>query len=218
MRLEEFEVLVNGKAGGFDGYINMEHQEEYAITIKSYSSKRCDVNIRVDGEDIGTFRLNAWGSASIERPAHTARKLTFLKTSSSEARGVAKGVVSNDRGLIEVCFRPEKERSKRWPIRPLISGGGATGQGMSDYSYGSSDIETTQCAYPINATMDSRQTSGLESGVTGLGEQSDQSFFEVEDLSTNPNDWVTINLRLVCQAEPKYAPLTPKATAIPKPV
>lgn len=101
---DEFEKLIkNGHV-----YYSLPHRKEYEVKMTNSSDSRVNVILKIDGEVMGKWRINARSEIIIERPAHSNRKFTFVKETSSEGRMA--GVKPNDKnGLIEVTFIPEKE-------------------------------------------------------------------------------------------------------------
>ena len=88
-------------------YVALESGSEYKLKLINDRSTICDVKISIDGEYIGTWRINANSSIILERPLSEERKFTFFAETSKEARNA--GIIPNkDSGLISVTFIPKK--------------------------------------------------------------------------------------------------------------
>lgn len=88
-------------------YYSLKHESEYSITMTNSNRTKCDASVFIDGENMGTWRVDPYSSITIDRPVSTARKFTFVKEKSSEAEmgGVSAGKSEN--GLVKVVFTPE---------------------------------------------------------------------------------------------------------------
>src|SRR5690348_10484827 len=91
-------------------YIPLDNGSNYKIRLSNKHEYRCDAEVTIDGEDIGTFRLKPYQTSTIERPGDVAKKFTFYRETSGVAQraGVTEGKEEN--GLIQVRFIPEKRR------------------------------------------------------------------------------------------------------------
>lgn len=67
----------------------------------------CDVNVKVDGTDIGTFRLPNMKSILVRRPVFAQQKFLLVRAGSWDAlkAGATKDAPKN--GEIQVIFHPE---------------------------------------------------------------------------------------------------------------
>lgn len=99
----------------FDGsYFPLSDRSEYCIKLTNDTGSRADATVKVDGKEIGRFRVPAYGDIKIRRPSGTNRALVFVAEKSGIAReaGVSQGRFEN--GVIQVTFYPEKS------IRPVL--------------------------------------------------------------------------------------------------
>lgn len=80
--------------------------EEYSIVCKNNCFGRCDVELSVDGINVGRWRIEPGSSICIERPAGVAKKFTLVEEGSALA--ASSGLVPHsDNGLISATFYPE---------------------------------------------------------------------------------------------------------------
>ena len=88
-------------------YVEMKDNEHYLISIYNGHSSRCHAKITIDGKHVGTWILEPWGSARLERPVDIQKKFTFFKVNS--VAGAEAGLVKGDskNGLVCVEFIPE---------------------------------------------------------------------------------------------------------------
>lgn len=221
MKIGDFEVTVNGESGGVQGYITLPHKTEYTVEMMSNCSCRCDAEVTIDGEHVGTWRIAPYGSIDIERPVSEARKFTFLSAESEEGGSIASGISKSDRGLITVKFTPEVKTRRVIPDpRPMPPLPGPT----YPWNGGGNPIKpTTRGLYEAKggATMDCLSMcteTETSAGVTGLGADSDQSFVDADHIVKDYSRVVEINLRLVCGQPNKYAPLKQRSNPIPAPI
>lgn len=106
MKLHQYELAIPGWEETQEGYVILTHGQRYSLRISNQRSMRCDVEIAIDGNRIGTFRLDANSSATIERPVHDDGFFTFYELVTDEAR--KSGLISNDStGLVTAIFKPE---------------------------------------------------------------------------------------------------------------
>jgi hypothetical protein len=173
MKLNGFQITINGKSQD-NGLVPMRHCERYKIGMHNSGELRCDARVEVDGKEIGTFRINGFDSASIERPPNDRGCFTFYKEGSSEAAesGISTGDEKN--GLVSVTFMPEKRRIFH-PTQDFLGEGAmrSFGGGMK----------------------------GMSSGGTGLSGHSSQNFSSVASLDYDNAKITTIHVRLFCVDE-----------------
>ena len=87
-------------------YFLMRHGSSYKLKLYNDRSTKCDAEVWIDGEKVGVWRIEAYGSTTIERPAAINRKFVFLRENSSGARSACIESGSSDNGLIKVVFKP----------------------------------------------------------------------------------------------------------------
>lgn len=189
MYLNRFSLVVNNGNEVDNGYVQMKHGSEYQLRLRNDHNVEADAIVRVDGVEVGVWRVPANRNITIERPANIERKFTFYKLGSSE--GNQAGLERNsDLGLISVDFIPAKEVVHS-------SFGNPYSKGM--------DIEDT--GYSYKSGLKGVSTRGFSAGGTGLGDRSDQSFGQAMPIDRDYANQVTINLRLICADEPAIVSL-----------
>jgi hypothetical protein len=192
--------------------------------MKNEAGLRCDVEVRVDGLDQGTYRLDAFGGMTLECPgAKDKGRFTFFRSSSDAGRAAGADAVSrDDRGLVQATFRYEKPRRVR-PAKTVVRTtgfrGGASGQSQSYGSRWQSDMTESLRSVGTAHGMD----KGVESGVTGLTGHSDQQFRTVSPLDYDPDNVVVVSLRLIASDDqtvgvrPLPGRTPPAANPVPAP-
>ena len=184
MYLNQFSVVVEKGQEVANGYVQMRHGTEYALRFRNDRNVEADAIVKIDGIEVGTWRISANRNITIERPANIERKFTFYKLGTSEASQA--GLERNsDLGLISVDFIPAKE-----VVRTLFKGREFLEQetGSKGVTFGGN-------------------TRGFSAGGTGLGNHSDQQFGQAQAIDRDYANQVTINLRLVCVDEPAIVSL-----------
>lgn len=179
-----------------DQYVEMVHGTTYSIIMRNDRHVDCDAVVTIDGQHVGTWRINSNSNIRIERPADKPRLFTFYKLGSSESSQA--GIANDDSlGLVSVEFKPAKA--------PAYISKGAR----------SSSIERN----PYIQGEHEKSFGGLSrsAGGTGLSGSSNQSFGSAAPIDHDLAEAYTIHLRLVAvEAAPAIEPLTPRSTPIPK--
>ena len=225
VELNQFSVRILGSDIGFKNsaelikkdtgfYYRVKHNTNYKIELKNNRSVRCDVKVSIDGSIIGDFRLEAYGSMTIERPADQARKFLFLKANSKAAASA--GIQSGDfqNGVIKVKFTPEKAQLVMY--KSLGAFGAPVGAANMQLFAQNEMYSAPAGALPrmrsirrpnaIDAMFESASDSlSFDSaGATALGGASSQTFTEVPDLTEIDSANITeIAVRLVAASELK---------------
>jgi hypothetical protein len=156
------------------GHVVLQHGQQYSIELSNSSYTRYDAVVSLDGDQVGTYRLNPLQVWDVEHPADSQQRFTFYAASTAEAAQVGESVVEKDKkGLLEVIFYPEKVQ----PVQTLGFGfetrGG--GGGMKGFNLGA--------------------------GVSGLSGHSDAQYRRAEKIVWDFDNAVTITLRLVTGEE-----------------
>lgn len=197
MRVGNYSVIVPEAVERESGYAALPHDTQYTLKLASHEHRRCDAEVVLDGKSVGVFRLDPMGSVVLERPAHDAGRFTFYADGREEAFAAGILTVENEnRGLVQVIFRPEKVLVPELTVvRGMsFSKGGPRGQPVSGFA--------------------DEKTNG---GITGLSGHSNQTFTTVAPLDVDESRVVTISLRLVeHKAGPR--PLTPVPVGSGNPV
>lgn len=180
MQLNKFSIGIQNGVETSQGYVRMRHNSEYQIRLGNDDNVVADAIVKIDGIEIGVWRIPANRNITIERPANVDRKFTFYKLGSSE--GDQAGLErNNDLGLISVDFIPAKS------IYQNLRG---------------SHIESGSKGVTFGGN-----TRGFSAGGTGLGNHSDQQFGQAQSIDRDYANQVTINLRLVAVDEPAIVSL-----------
>ncbi len=207
MRIGSFSVLI---AEGYEhgtGHVGLRHGQVYTLRLGNHGSPRCDAQVTIDGKDMGLYRINGHDNLVLERNSQDKGRFTFFRAESVEARESGVLVVNTeDRGLVQVRFKPERMR-RQDPYNPFKSRG-PSGQSVG----GCFDVE--------------EKTSGgigmvpqnMSAGITALTGQSDQQFVTVAGLDYDPNGEVVISLRLVEMEAVAQGPRELKPVSMANPV
>ena len=194
MYLNRFSVQVEKGRETDNGYVELRHNTEYALRLRNDRNVAADAVVRIDGLEIGTWRIPAHQSILIERPANVDRKFTFYKLGSVE--GNQAGLERNsDLGLISVDFIPAKQVVRAFA--PQTFGNPCTKGG---------DLEDIGASYDTSS-KGVGNTRSYSAGGTGLGDRSNQRFGQAQAIDRDYANQVTINLRLVAVDEPAIVSL-----------
>lgn len=229
MRVANFSLLIPEGRERDCGHVEMAHGAVYRLRLCNHNhSLRCDAVIMVDGKDMGTYRIERHGEITLERSYYDSGRFTFFKTDSEEGQAAgAGGVGRDDRGLIQVIFKPEKKavRPEKKAVRPVRQWRPWC---LFDNIWRSPDIHPHLCSVSPKGLDETtaRDLYGMEgdreertsAGVTGLTGHSSQGFYTVADLDYDPDGVVTINVRLVCIAAVRPLVAVPRSNPVPAPV
>jgi hypothetical protein len=110
LKLNNFEMkIINSSNNGLQfvnidnaNYVPIHHLEEYKIKLYNNKSVKCDATINIDGEDIGTWRINSFQPITIERPSDVERKFTYADEKSTEAKKSGMGQGNRDNGNLKI--------------------------------------------------------------------------------------------------------------------
>lgn len=203
-------VSVNGneKSGDAQGYVVLNHGDAYKLVLRNQNKTDCDAVVKIDGQTVGTFRVRAFSSITLERPADVDKKFHFYLAGTTQATqaGIQKG--DSENGHIEVEFRPEQKKvylGYEPESATLSYNGGFVTKGLSAAA----------------ATRGEGIHYQYQAGGTGLSGQSDQKFTSVNSLTYDTANFVTIHLRLVGgEDKNKITPLTGRTyeTPVPPPI
>jgi len=106
MELEGYGLIIPEGEETPDGYVEMEHGDQYCIALINGNDTRCDVAVHIDGKHIGTWRVNANAEVVIERPVNDDGIFTFYKYGTTEA-DIADLKKNEMLGLVTAIFKPE---------------------------------------------------------------------------------------------------------------
>lgn len=215
-------------------YFSLPNFSEYKIKLINNREARSDAIVSVDGEVIGTWRVPAFDSILIQRPANVNRKLIFIKEDSYT--GKYAGVTRDDpnNGLITVVFKPELETLSscfeldrsldphRGTVCPYetVTGYVRSPTYYDKWTYGYDDNITkppTPENFPLylNSSGTNTQNSGIKSvdsgyktGATILGAGTDQNFsVSARIYKYDKSNITTLNARMVIKKRRPYVTL-----------
>jgi hypothetical protein len=207
MYLNNFSVRIPEGKETSGGYVDMQHNTQYRLVLRNSRSIRCDARVEVDGKHVGTWRIPANQSITLERPVHDESKFTFYKLGTSEGNQAQLNGSNPSLGLVKVTFTPEVKRDVVYKENRIWVDGKEVFPGASGWSYTAS-----LCAAP--------QAKGAtrSAGGTGLSGHSNQTFYDAEYLDLDYSQQTVIHLRLVCNDIDAPRPLTSFSTPVPPPV
>lgn len=105
-----FFILVNNKPiiPDENREFKLKHASEYKIKIINHKPDlRCDAFVHIDGKLIGVFRIEKNQQIIIERPVEKARKFTFYKIDSEEAKLGNLHIKNPELGEIKIELKSE---------------------------------------------------------------------------------------------------------------
>lgn len=203
------------------GYVDIVHGGQYSLYLSNEGSTRCDVQVDVDGKEVGTWRLDAHDHIVIERPANDTGRFTFFKVGTDGFRQAGlESVSANNLGLITARFKPEcTVRAVRavspvqvtwWYPYPYLS--------YPRYFPNMSVMATSTCNANITGTQGYATAIGSAvPGGTGLTGKSDQQFSVVAPLDYDTLNETIIHLRLRCIEDAVQAVAAVKGRETPVP-
>lgn len=162
-------------------YVALRNNTEYSVVLGNNRRARCDVKLFINGKEVGSWRISPYSHITIERPLHSDRKFTFFSEVSDEAL-TAGSIVGDERnGLVKAIFYPEREYEER-----IMANEGIRQQSLSPRSSASSMLAS------------SKSSSQYSSGVTLLGDRSDQIFGSTNPIrNIDQENITTLTIRLV---------------------
>lgn len=196
-------------------YYALPHNSSYKVRMTNNTDRRANATLKIDGENMGTWRLDAYSDVTVERPSHNNRKFTFVRETSWQAKmgGVAKGVSEN--GLVEVTFIPEIKSSFfddsdsiMFDAAPRFNSGRAFGRsfaesdmmsnglsGLRQQSYSSTNQMNESLSF--NSMNRASANSSYAVGGTVLGGNSSQRFSTASHITEDHSRKQTKCVRLV---------------------
>jgi hypothetical protein len=175
-----------------DGYVDIGHQTIYKLRLRNTHPTRCDVEVVIDNERVGTWRIGAWQTIVIERPAATPELFVALLLNSADGVDARLGDVSRrELGLVQATFKPE--RAHQVVSNTLYTVQSSTTERTPDPNldtYKGMD-DTMAVSY---GGVQARQAAAVGTGLIG---HSNQTFTNVADLDYDIGHETIITLRLV---------------------
>jgi len=204
-------------------YITLDHNSEYKIELCNYNNVKADANIKVDGRNVGKFRINANSSIIIERPVSIDKKFTFLRENSRKANRANIEIGRDKNGLIEVIFYPEKSAQECMNLEriPYTNDKGynfnnrhlidvirhiGVNNVSSSLKNATHDISPNLGRLNENIMLYNNSFSDFASGATALGSSSHQRFKNAKHIDVDKSNITIIKLRLIANNKKKYNP------------
>lgn len=110
MKVFDYSVRVlNGKNNPAhetsEGYVPMEHGEQYTLLLRNFSKRDALATISVDGKNVACVKVPAEDKVKVDAPFNSDQKFTFYKKNSEEGEDLGLGeMTKDDLGSIEVKF------------------------------------------------------------------------------------------------------------------
>lgn len=203
MLLNDYSVRIVGGNETPGGYVEMRHGQTFTIALRNNNDRRCDAKVEVNGVHVGTWRLNAFSSAALERPADGDGKFTFYRQFTSEAYAVQAQGGEQAAGLVVVTFTPERV------VKPQYVATAA----FPNFQGQAKDLGESTMSYSTGALRSSHSA-----GVIGQSGHSYQQYGIAGEIEYDYAGQTTISLRLVCVDDDGPRPLTQRANPVPPPV
>jgi hypothetical protein len=190
MYLNKFSVRVIGGTEQSSGYVELQNKQKYKLCLRnSRQFERCDANVEIDGKHVGTWRIPAGSSVTLERPAHDDGCFTFYQVGTEEARKAQLDELNLDLGLIKVTFTPEIPR-KRYVNQWL----------------GINEVHVYKTEWtPVEGSTWSYDNCS----------KSNQKFWDAGEIDYDLSQRTTIYLRLVAKKDDGPRPLVERSNKIP---
>lgn len=173
MKLEGYEVKIigaNERVIGEAFYQELLHAQTYKVKLTNYNPTRCDAVLTIDGKEIGTYRVENFGSITVERKLNDPGQFTFFKVDTVEAQ-YAKINENEALGLVRVDFFPEYQRVlESFTKEPMVLSAPSASAGV---------------------------TRSSRAGGTGLSGYSSQQFVAAERIEYDYSKVITLFTRLI---------------------
>lgn len=220
MYLNDFSVQVVGGMERPGGYVEIEHGKHYKLNLRNSHSVPCDAQVSIDGNDIGTFRINPYSTIVLERPLHDTGRFTFYKCDSPEGRKVGIDASDPNAGLVSVTFTPEsrQQHSTQYYWVPMA---GVPQSQPRWGDYGDSGTWNPNINWTSTTSVTGQyeiRSANYVSGGTGLSGKSKQEFASAQPIVYDYTLQTTINLRLVAVDNDEPRPLMARSNPVPPPV
>jgi hypothetical protein len=90
-------------------FVFLQNKSKYSVILTNRNITQCDVELFIDQEKMGKWRINPSSSITIERPSGINRQFMFVEENCADACDghVTSGTHRN--GLVSAIFFPEKE-------------------------------------------------------------------------------------------------------------
>jgi hypothetical protein len=91
-------------------HFGLENNTTFRVNLINTGPTEADVALKVDGNQIGIYRVPAHTTFGIERSEKDSRAMIFVREESQEAREIGAVTGASNNGLIEATFKPRKKR------------------------------------------------------------------------------------------------------------
>jgi len=230
MYLNSFSVRVPEGTEKESGYVELNHGKQYTLVLRNSRGVSCDAEVTIDGKPIGSFRIDANSSITLERPPNEDKRFTFYKADTGDAQESGQAdIVADSYGLVQVAFKAEKANlyfwhDGTWPKpwgEPIAYQHTWTTYTTPSYSpvVAHNVMRSTLSDSPSGQVEILSTTDGGTAGITGLSGHSDQEFVTVCSMDYDESYTTTISIRLVATEKQRSdpTPLRPVAHSNPVP-
>lgn len=183
-------------------YYKMHNRENYKVILRNDSDRRANVELYIDGEKMGKWRIDSYSHITIERPSDVNRKFVFVRENGWEAKmgGVRINQASN--GLIEAKFIPEKVYDQApYLFNESYNGNRGGRQKQSSYEF---DAGMDKMYEGSHQMYSNNLSSSFSAGATVLGGDSSQSFGVAGFMTEDRSKIVIKKVRLVLNNDSSY--------------
>lgn len=88
-------------------FVALKNRSKYSVVLTNDNPTRCDVELFIDKEKMGKWRINPHSSITIERPSGVNKQFMFVEEDGSEAWAGRVTPGAHKNGLITAKFYPE---------------------------------------------------------------------------------------------------------------
>lgn len=203
-------------------YYALSHNTEYKVRLCNNTNNRVNATLKIDGTNMGIWRLKPYSNIVVERPIHNSRKFTFVKESSWQASmgGISAGEFNN--GLVEVTFVPEIQSTVYYAsdsldgreimynsttryATPLMNASPSMNIHAQQRSFAS--CSPSECTRAPMSNLECSRGMSYSSGGTVLGGDSSQKFLTASHMIEDHSKKVTKRVRLVVDERKPFVSL-----------
>ena len=106
MKRESFSMTIPEGTERSDGYVELQHNTQYTLVLANESQRLCAVEVHIDGERTGSWRIPPRSAIQLERPVFDSGRFTFYKSGTPEVS--AESMPAEEvAGLIRAQFKPQ---------------------------------------------------------------------------------------------------------------
>jgi len=201
MRVGNYSVHILGGRERSSNHVEIDHGSQYSISISNHGYRRCDAEVWIDGDHVDTFRLDPHRTTNVQGPTKGDRG-RFTAFARDSADGQAAGldsVPSENLGLIQVVFKPEKGgRPVQSPFRrKLVDFNCPEYDGLYRKGLDGNLRATFSSVAPRGSAVTMCSAPRGEAAGTGLTGRTDQKWYQADEIDHDCGNEVTISLRLV---------------------